>query len=272
MSFSKLDSGITKSSLWSEDLHVRIVFVSFLAEKDENGFVSGSRSGLIRLCNVTPEQFDNAIMKLSSPDQDSKSKDFEGRRIDIVEGGWIVLNSDKYRAPEQDKKQKRNEYMKEYMRNKRNLIPVNSNIKLTPVNGVLTSVSVSVSDSVSDSVLSSNKQTSINTSSPGGADWRTNFQEYLKIVEDAKQKILDDTDIIEKRILHFWKNINVEKSLELSITNFWGTEAGWKNKKKCKGKTIDMVETLLKNIDKNKVFKNAKDDEEEFIPAWSVPL
>jgi len=28
----------------------------------------------------------------------------------------------------------------------------------------------------------------------------------------------------------------------------------WKNKKKCKGETIDMVETLLNNIDKNKVF------------------
>ena len=148
MSFSKLDSGITKSSLWSESLHVRVVFLSFLAEKDENGFVSGSRSGMIRVCNVTPEQFDNAIEILSSPDPDSKSIDFEGRRISKCDGGWVVLNSDKYKLPEDVKKSNRNEYMKNYMREKRFVNPVNTNNKLTPVNDGLTSVSISVSDSV----------------------------------------------------------------------------------------------------------------------------
>jgi hypothetical protein len=38
MAFTKLVPGITKSSLWSTPEHVRVVWVSFLAEKDENGF------------------------------------------------------------------------------------------------------------------------------------------------------------------------------------------------------------------------------------------
>jgi hypothetical protein len=110
--------------------------------------ISGSRSGMIRVCNVTPEQFDNAIEILSSPDPDSKSIDFEGRRISKCDGGWVVLNSDKYKLPEDVKKSNRNEYMKNYMREKRFVNPVNTNNKLTPVNDGLTSVSISVSDSV----------------------------------------------------------------------------------------------------------------------------
>ena len=44
-------------------------------------------------------------------------------------------------------------------------------------------------------------------------------------------------------------------SLEKSINNFWGTEAGWKHKKKSRAKEIDMISTLINNLDKNKVYK-----------------
>lgn len=147
MSFSKLDSGITKSSLWSEPLHVRVVFVSFLAEKDENGFVSAAYSSMQRICNVTKEQFDEAIRILESPDPESRTADFEGRRLQKIEGGWIVLNHEKYRLPEQIKNEQRKEYMKNYMRERRKCEGVNINKKLTGVNSGLTSVSVSVSES-----------------------------------------------------------------------------------------------------------------------------
>lgn len=150
MSFSKLDSGITKSSLWSEPLHVRVVFVSFLAEKDENGFVSAAYSSMQRICNVNKDQFDEAIRILESPDPESRTEDFEGRRLQKIEGGWIVLNHEKYRLPEQIKNQQRNEYMKEYMRERRKNQAVNINNELTPVNSDLTSVSVSVSVSESE--------------------------------------------------------------------------------------------------------------------------
>lgn len=150
MSFAKLDSGITESSLWAEALHVRIVFLSFLARKDESGFVSGSRSGLIRVCNVTSDQFDDAIIKLSSPDIESKTQEFEGRRIAKCDGGYVVLNSDKYRLPEDIKRKNRTEYMKSYMADYRSEgVNANKSLhELTPVNIELTSVSESVSESV----------------------------------------------------------------------------------------------------------------------------
>lgn len=91
-------------------------------------------------------------------------------------------------------------------------------------------------------------------------EWKTNFEEYLKLVEEAKNRILADSDLVHRRVLKFWENLDVKKSLELSILRFWGTEKGWKNKRKSKAKEIDMVETLLNNIDKNRVYLPFKKD------------
>jgi hypothetical protein len=84
--------------------------------------------------------------------------------------------------------------------------------------------------------------------------WKNSFADYLAIVVDAKKEILSNPGLVQRRILSFWPNLDVEKSLELSIQRFWGTEAGWKNKKSSKAAEIDMVETLLKTVDKSKVF------------------
>jgi len=166
MPFAKLDSALTRSSLWSEECYVRVVFLSFLSLKDESGVVDGTRSSLQRLCNVSMKEFDASIKVLTSPDPESKSKEFEGRRIEKIDDGYLVLNHGKYRLPEQEKKENRREYMKEYMRNKRkndnsvNNININKvNSELTPVNDELTSVSVSesVSNSLSVSSDISNK-------------------------------------------------------------------------------------------------------------------
>lgn len=144
MPYSKLDCGITKSSIWAEALHVRVVWISFLAEKDENGFVESSRSGMIRICNVTPEQFDEAVSKLESPDPDSRTPDNEGRRISKIEGGWVVLNHEKYRLStdiQRDKTRERVKRYRERLKNVTDCTDCNVTQALAPV-----SVSVSVSD------------------------------------------------------------------------------------------------------------------------------
>jgi hypothetical protein len=97
MGFTKLDSKITSSSLWTEPLPTRIVFITMLSMADKFGFVATSRSGLLRFSNVPEEDFNTAIKALESPDTDSRSEDFEGRRIEKVEGGWKLLNYIKYR-------------------------------------------------------------------------------------------------------------------------------------------------------------------------------
>lgn len=105
MGFTKLSSRITKSSLWSEECYVRVVFLSFLAEKDENGFVESDYYAMQRTCNVTIEEFDKAVKILESKDDRSRTPDNDGKRIKRVQGGWIVLNHEMYKLPEDVKRE-----------------------------------------------------------------------------------------------------------------------------------------------------------------------
>jgi hypothetical protein len=97
MAYTKLFNSIITSTIWSEDDQTRIVWITMLAIADKNGEVQGSIPGLARIAGVPVEACRNAITKFLSPDVDSRTKDDEGRRIDVIEGGWHLLNHGKYR-------------------------------------------------------------------------------------------------------------------------------------------------------------------------------
>jgi len=158
MGFAKLDSGITRSSIWSESLATRILWVTMLAEKDENGYVEASRGGLIRLANISPAEFDASIKILESPDPDSKTPDNDGRRVAKIDGGWVVLNSEKYRLPEDVKRERTKERVRKFREKGvgealQSVTVTHPSVTVTGgcVTGALPSVSVSVSASVSES-------------------------------------------------------------------------------------------------------------------------
>jgi hypothetical protein len=124
MSFAKLFSSITESSLWSEPKEVRLLFVSMLARADATGFVDASIPGLERLANLIPEEVRNALSALEGPDPHSKNPANEGRRILKVPGGWMILNYEEYRNRRGD--QERRDYMRDYMREYRRKLNVNA--------------------------------------------------------------------------------------------------------------------------------------------------
>ena len=97
MGFTKLDEGIVLSSIWSESLATRVLWVTMLAMSDSEGLVSCSRSGLLRSANVPEDEFNKAIELLESSDKESRSSEHEGRRIEKCDGGWTILNYKKYR-------------------------------------------------------------------------------------------------------------------------------------------------------------------------------
>lgn len=97
MGFTKLDSGIIDSSIWAEPIATRVVWVTFLAKANRNGFVAASHSGMQRASNVPLDEFDDAVKCLESPDPDSRSSEHDGRRIEKTPGGWQILNYRKYR-------------------------------------------------------------------------------------------------------------------------------------------------------------------------------
>ena len=146
MGFAKLVDSIIHSSIWSEPLPTRVLWVTMLAMKDENGLVAASMSGLQRAANITPEEFDRAIASLESPDKDSRTPDHEGRRIEKIDGGWLVLNHELYRLEEGKKREQTRERVRRHRAKKQGLT---EDVTQSNVTHALPSVSVSVSDSVS---------------------------------------------------------------------------------------------------------------------------
>lgn len=86
------------------------------------------------------------------------------------------------------------------------------------------------------------------------AEWRTNFGVYKKELDLAFKTLSLDTNFIAEQE-RFNPNLDIKLSMEKAVTNFWGTEAGWKYKKKSKTNDLDWKRTLTNAIDMNKVYK-----------------
>jgi hypothetical protein len=69
-----------------------------LAMADRNGRVWGSVPGLANRARIPLEDARVAITTFLSPDPDSRTPEHEGRRIEVIDGGWRLLNHEKYRA------------------------------------------------------------------------------------------------------------------------------------------------------------------------------
>lgn len=96
--FTKLDSGITDSTVWREPDTTRLVWITLLSMADQNGYVGASVPGLADRARVSLDACLVALDCFRSPDKWSRSQEFDGRRIADVEGGWALLNHAKYRA------------------------------------------------------------------------------------------------------------------------------------------------------------------------------
>ena len=97
MGYTKLFSDIILSTVWRESNDVRILWITMLALKDERHEVSASIPGLADAAKITVEECEKGLAVLSSPDKYSRSTEFEGRRIAKCDGGWLILNGEKYR-------------------------------------------------------------------------------------------------------------------------------------------------------------------------------
>lgn len=95
--YTKLFSSILASTIWRAPDKTRIVWITMLAMADKDGIVDGSVPGLADMARVNLKDCAQAIQELSDPDEYSRTTDFEGRRIQKVDGGWQILNHAKYR-------------------------------------------------------------------------------------------------------------------------------------------------------------------------------
>jgi hypothetical protein len=264
MGFTKLDSGIVDSSVWSEPATTRVVWITFLAKCNSSGFVSASHSGMQRSCNVSSEEFLAAIKTLESPDPDSRTPDNDGRRIEKCDGGWIVLNYKKYREfsysdnPESVRK-------REYRNKEAGRVPICPE----NVRDISASASASASEIQEGEVKKHNDYT---------GTWRENspegFKKYLEISEPEFDALYTDWSWIagQKR---FFPGCSVKRTLDRMWEQYWGTEAGWKNKRdSARGKKdykINWKATIERTFKFSICYygKNEIDDEAEYLKTWT---
>lgn len=122
MPFVKLDTGMLNSTLWVErecrELFITALLMAEPKELTEEapqiairsleqtgwavppgwyGFVAAAGVGIIRRAVMDHDVGLIALEKLGAPDPESRSLEFEGRRLVRVDGGFIVLNYMKYR-------------------------------------------------------------------------------------------------------------------------------------------------------------------------------
>lgn len=96
--YNKLFTKILDSSIWLESTPTRIVWLTMIAVMDQDGFAQfAAAKNVAHRARVTPAEAEEALHILENPDPDSSNPDNEGRRIERVPGGWLVLNADKHR-------------------------------------------------------------------------------------------------------------------------------------------------------------------------------
>jgi hypothetical protein len=98
MTYTKLFGSILDSTVWQEPLETRVVWITMLAMSDRDGKVEASVPGLAKRAGVTLSQCEKALARFKAPDQYSRTKEHEGRRIEDTAGGFILLNHGKYRS------------------------------------------------------------------------------------------------------------------------------------------------------------------------------
>ena len=98
MTYTKLFGSILDSTVWQEGITAKVVWITLLAMSDRDGKVEASVPGLAARAGVKLAECEEALAKFMSPDPYSRTKEYEGRRVAEVPGGFVLLNHGKYRA------------------------------------------------------------------------------------------------------------------------------------------------------------------------------
>lgn len=141
MSYTKLFSSIVTSTIWTENSDTCKVWVTMLAVANKHGEVHAAIPGLAQIAGLTVEVVESSIEKFLAPDKYSRTPDDEGRRIEAIEGGWLLLNHAKYRAMASKDEEKTASAKRQQAfraRQKRNGKVTNSNGSVTVCNDAVT--------------------------------------------------------------------------------------------------------------------------------------
>ena len=110
-------------------METRIVWITMLAMADKRGRVWGSVPGLANRARVPEEDCQVALDCFLAPDRHSRSQEYEGRRIEKIDGGWRLLNYVKYRdlRDEESIRESKRIYMANRRKKEKQSVTINAN-------------------------------------------------------------------------------------------------------------------------------------------------
>lgn len=93
-------------------------------------------------------------------------------------------------------------------------------------------------------------------------DWRSSFEVYRSEAKQAYESLLKDPEYLSEK-KHFHPNVDIPLSIEKCFVEYWGTEAGWKQKKKSKTKEINWKSTFTNalNLKSNQVYETKQNSQ-----------
>lgn len=100
LSFAPIFNNLLDSSIWEEPYHVRLLWLTLLVLKGSDQVVRGYNAyKLSRRANITPEEAQDGLDILSSPDKRWPDQAFDGRRIEQLGADcWRILNGAEYQT------------------------------------------------------------------------------------------------------------------------------------------------------------------------------
>lgn len=95
--YTKVFSSILDSTVWGLSKEARLLWITMLVKKNRQQIVEAAVPGLANAARLSLEETEKSLAELSAPDRYSRTKEHDGRRIQEVPGGWLILNGEKYR-------------------------------------------------------------------------------------------------------------------------------------------------------------------------------
>jgi len=224
--YSKLFSSLLTSSVWDTDIETRVVWITLLALKDQDGFARvATVDGLARLARVSVEGARKAVEILTSPDPESSDPEHDGRRIERAPGGWVVLNAKKYDelGSEQHRREKNAEYVRKHRERKREEAECKQSVSTCKQVKAYTDTDIDISTGTPESTMppSEQKQAPDTPKAPESADVTAAFEAYRTAIQPKARFLPAARDKIKRRL----QTYTIDELLQ-AVSNF-AADAWW---------------------------------------------
>lgn len=119
--YTPIFSSLVDSSVWTLPDSVRVVWVTMLALQDRDHVVRYNAFGIAQRAHKSEREVLDALNVLASPDKTRlEPQEYDGRRVERHEDGWLILNGSKYQAMMIEAN--RREYQRQWMQGHRDRV------------------------------------------------------------------------------------------------------------------------------------------------------